>query len=210
MLGNDYIFDLIKNKDFDMIERLISEGRVDVNLVDGVGNDVAMRLLKIKKYDLVILLMKKRSWDVNKQNYEGDTFGHILAQDNSMMAIKIMDELINNKKYLPNIKNKKGETALDKAINNNYLAYAFKILEDKRFNSIDIDSFKNLFSICINKDYGKYSMIRNLELIIESLDGKILNEKINKMISDLRKNFSLIRKEILNNNSNIIKAIVGI
>ena len=98
MLGNDYIFDLIKNKDFDMIERLISEGRVDVNLVDGVGNDVAMRLLKIKKYDLVILLMKKRSWDVNKQNYEGDTFGHILAQDNSMMAIKIMDELINNKK----------------------------------------------------------------------------------------------------------------
>ena len=31
-----------------------------------------------------------------------------------------------------------------------------------------------------------------------------------KMISDLRKNFSLIRKEILNNNSNIIKAIVGI
>lgn len=204
------IFTLIKNNDYDKIEELIEEGKVDVNSCDGIGNNVLMKLLKLKKYDLVLLLMKKRNWNVNKQNYEGDTFGHILAQDNSMGAIKIMDELKKNKNYLPNIKNKKGQTALDKAINNNYLAYAFKILEDERFDCIDAKSFKNLFSMCINKDYGKYSIITNLETILSSLENKSLNGSLNMIIFELKKNFNLIKKEILSNDSHILKEIVGI
>lgn len=210
MKNDNYIFTLIKNSEFDIIEEMIEKGKVDVNIVDGVGNDVVMKLLKLKKYDLVMPLMKKRSWNVNRQNYDGDTFGHILAQDNSMNAIKIMDELKSNKKYLPNIKNNKGETALDKAINNNYLAYAFKILEDERFDSIDINSFKNLFNTCISKDYGTYSIIKNLEVMISSLENKSLNVTLSKIITDLKENFSLIREEILKNNRYVLKAIVGI
>ena len=210
MKNDNYIFTLIKNSEFDIIEEMIEKGKVDVNIVDGVGNDVVMKLLKLKKYDLVMPLMKKRSWNVNRQNYDGDTFGHILAQDNSMNAIKIMDELKSNKKYLPNIKNNKGETALDKAINNNYLAYAFKILEDERFDSIDINSFKNLFNTCISKDYGKYSIIKNLEVMISSLENKSLNVTLSKIITDLKENFNLIREEILKNNRYVLKAIVGI
>ena len=210
MKNDNYIFTLIKNSEFDIIEEMIEKGKVDVNIVDGVGNDVVMKLLKLKKYDLVMPLMKKRSWNVNRQNYDGDTFGHILAQDNSMNAIKIMDELKSNKKYLPNIKNNKGETALDKAINNNYLAYAFKILEDERFDSIDINSFKNLFNTCISKDYGTYSIIKNLEVMISSLENKSLNVTLSKIITDLKENFNLIREEILKNNRYVLKAIVGI
>ena len=210
MKNDNYIFTLIKNGEFDIIEELIRKGKIDANTVDGVDNNVVMKLLKLKKYDLVMLLMKKRSWNVNKQNYDGDTFGHILAQDNSMNAIKVMDELKKNKKYMPNIKNNKGETALDKAINNNYLAYAFKILEDERFDSIDMDSFKNLFNTCISKNYGKYSIIKNLEIMISSLENKSLNETLNQIVMDLKNNFSLIKEEVLNNNRYIIKTIVGI
>ncbi len=206
----NYIFTLIKNKQFDIIEQLIVENKIDVNITDGVGNNVLMRLLKVKKYDYVIRLMKKKNWDVNKQNDDGDTFGHILAQDNSMGAIKVMDELKKNKNYLPNTKNKKGETALDKAINNNYLAYAFKILEDDRFDSINVDSFKNLFSICISNNYGKYSIIKNLEIIIRSLESKTLNIDLRQIVIDLQNNFNLIKREILNDNSYILKNIVGI
>ena len=90
MKNDNYIFTLIKNSEFDIIEEMIEKGKVDVNIVDGVGNDVVMKLLKLKKYDLVMPLMKKRSWNVNRQNYDGDTFGHILAQDNSVSALNSM------------------------------------------------------------------------------------------------------------------------
>ena len=204
------IFTLIKKKKFAEVLEIINEGKIDINIVDGVGNDIATRLLKMKEYDLVISLIKRRSWDANKQNDDGDTFGHILAQDNSMGAIKVMDELKKNKRYLPNIKNKKGQTALDKAINNNYLVYAFKILEDERFDSIEMKSFKNLFSMCINKNYGKYSIINNLEVVIGSLENKRLNASLNMIVFELKRNFGLIKKEILNNKVNTLREIVGI
>ena len=204
------IFTLIKKKKFAEVLEIINDGKIDINIVDGVGNDIATRLLKMKEYDLVISLIKRRSWDANKQNDDGDTFGHILAQDNSMGAIKVMDELKKNKRYLPNIKNKKGQTALDKAINNNYLVYAFKILEDERFDSIEMKSFKNLFSMCINKNYGKYSIINNLEVVIGSLENKRLNASLNMIVFELKRNFNLIKKEILNNKVNTLREIVGI
>ena len=80
----------------------------------------------------------------NHQNIDGNTFGHILALDDSVAALKVVEQLTKKKNYIPNIKNNKGETVLDRAINSNYVFTAFKILEDKRFNSIDVVSFKKL------------------------------------------------------------------
>ena len=150
------IFTFIKQEEYKIIEELILNNKIDVNLVDSIGNDVVTRLLKAKQYDLVLVLMKKRNWNVNHQNVDGDTFAHILANDDSVAAVKIVEQLTKKKNYLPNIKNNKGQTALDKALNNQYLYTAFKILEDKRFNNIDIFSFKNLFNVTVkNTYYGK-------------------------------------------------------
>ena len=81
------IFHYIKNGDFDIVLNLITNNIVSINETDGVGNDVLSRLLKVREYDLVLSLMKKRNWNVNHQNEEGNTFAHILAKDDSIMAV---------------------------------------------------------------------------------------------------------------------------
>ncbi len=203
------IFNLIKNGIFEVVEELIDNNKINVNMVDSVGNDIVMRLLKAKQYQLVIKLMKKRNWDVNHQNLEGNTLGHILARDNGVMALKIVEELVHKKNYLPNIKNNKGETALDRAINNNYLSTAFKILEDKRFDSITLVSFKNLLNVCIkNSYYGKYSKLNNLKIIIESLEQKNLVPSLKKIVDEITANIDLIKNELMNNKSSILESIV--
>ncbi len=204
------IFNLIKRGCFRGVEKLISENKVDVNLVDGVGNDVVMRLLKAHQYTLVVKLMKKRNWNVNHQNEEGNTFGHILAQDNSVGALKVVDELKKKTRYMPNIKNNKGETALDKAINNNYLMTMVKILEDKRFNNIDVLSFKNLYKVCIkSSNYGKYTKLNNLEIIVDNLKKKELNPTLRFIIDEIVDNYDGIKDEILNNKSFIMDTIIN-
>ena len=206
----ELIFNLIKRGCYSGIEKLISENKVDVNMVDGAGNDVVMRLLKAHQYTLVTKLMKKRNWDVNHQNEDGNTFGHILAQDNSVGALKVVDELRKKTKYMPNIKNNKCETALDKAINNNYLMTVIKILEDKRFNNIDVLSFKNLYKVCIKSSYyGKYSKLNNLELIVGNLNKKELNPTMRLIVDEIIDNFEKIKNELLNNKSFIIDTIVN-
>ncbi len=203
------IFKLIKNGEYEKISELIDENLVDVNLVDNLGNDVVTRLLKAKAYDLVIPLMKKRNWNVNHQNNNGNTFGHILALDNSIKTIEIVDLLTRKTKFLPNIKNNNGETILDRAINNNYLCAAFKILEDKRFNSIDVSSFKRLIDVSINNIYyGKYSKLNNLEIIVDNLEKKKLNSKMTDLINNISDNMDTIRKDIVNNNSRILDGLI--
>ena len=136
------IFRMINKGHYEVIEELISENAIDVNMVDGVGNDVVTRLLKAHQYDLVEQLMKKKNWNVNHKNSDGNTFGHFLANDNSVSAVKIVECLTKKKNYVPNIRNNRGETILDRAINRNYLCTIFKILEDVRFNDIDIVSLR--------------------------------------------------------------------
>lgn len=195
------VFFLIKQERFDVIREMVSNNEIDVNAVDVVGNDVVTRLLKAKQYDLVLELMKKRNWDPNHQNDDGNTFGHILAQDDSISTVLIVEQLTKKKNYLPNIKNKKGETALDRAINSNYLCCAFKILEDKRFNSINIISFKNLFNMTIkNSMYGKYSKIMNLENIVDSLERKELDKNVSEVIHKIADNMEYIKNDIMNHN----------
>jgi hypothetical protein len=204
------IFNVIKNGDFEIIEKLLEENKLNVNICDGVGNDLVTRLLKAKQYDLVIEVMKKRNWDVNHQNIEGNTFGHILVLDNSVGALRVMEQLIKKKNFTPNIKNNKGETMLDRAINNNYIYTVFKILEDKRCNDIDLITFKKLYKTCIrNSYYGIYSKLNNLEVIVDNLDKKELEPDVRRIIDVINDNMEYIKTEIMRNRSSILENIIN-
>lgn len=203
------IFKIIKNGEYEVVYKLIDNNMIDVNLEDVVGNDVVTRLLKAKQYDLVELLMKKRNWNVNHKNKDGDTFGHVLANDNSLFAVKMVEQLNKKKNYLPNLKNNKGETIFDKALNSSYLCTAIKVLEDKRFNSIDLISFKTLCnSIIKNRDYGKYTKINTLEVVVENLEKRELEPSVKSLILDLSDNMEVIKRDILNNDSRLINDII--
>lgn len=204
------IFYFIKNGEFELVERLINDNIVNVNICDGAGNDVLTRLLKAKQYDLVIDVMKKRNWDVNHQNIEGNTFGHILALDNSVGALKVVEQLKKKKNFTPNIKNNKGETILDRAINNNYIYTTIKILEDKRCDEIDLYTFKKLYDVCIKSSlYGKYSKLNNLEVIVDSLGKKELEPAMKKVIDEICENMEMIKVEIMKNKSSRIESIIN-
>ena len=204
------IFQYIKQGDYELVYELVNNNIVNINTVDCLGNDVVTRLLKAKQYEYVIMLMKKKNWDVNNQNDEGNTFGHILAMDNSPMALKVVEQLTKKSNYIPNLKNKKHETAMDIALNNNYLCTAFKLLEDKRFNEIDYSSFKNLFMTSIeNKYYGKYSKITNLEIIVDSLEKKELDSTMRDLIDNISDNLDRIKNDIMNNRNYTIVSIIN-
>ncbi len=205
------VFNVIKCGYFEVIEELIRKNKIDVNICDTNGNDVVTRLLKAKQYDLVLQLMKKRKWDVNHKNNDGNTFGHILALDNSIATLSIFSQLTKNKNYLPNIKNNNGETVLDKAINNNYLCTAFKILEDKRFNNIDISSFRKLCQACLkNVYYGKYAKLNNLEVIVGSLEKKDLRPSMEKLMVRINERFDDIKNELMSNCCSLLDEIIDI
>ncbi len=204
------IFNVIKRGDFEIVEKLITENKININICDGAGNDVVTRLLKAKQYDLVIETMKKRNWDVNHQNVEGNTFGHVLVLDNSVGALRVMEQLIKKKNFTPNIKNDKGETMLDRAINNNYIYTVFKILEDKRFNDIDLVTFKKLYKACIrNSYYGKYSKLNNLEVIVGNLEKKELEPNMRRVIDVINDNMDNIKGEIMEDKSSILEKIIN-
>ena len=203
------IFHYIKNGEFDIVSNLITNNIVSVNETDGVGNDVLSRLLKVREYEIVLDLMKKRNWNVNHQNDEGNTFAHILASDDSIMAVKVMEQLKKKNNFIPNIKNNNDETAMDIALNNKHLCTAFKLLEDKRFNNINIFSFRNLYEASIkNKVYGKYSKLMNFDLIIDSLSKKELDSSMNSFISVLYDNLDSIKMEFMNNRFSLIESLI--
>lgn len=203
------IFALIKEGHFSVVEALVEKNKIDVNLCDSLGNDVVTRLLKAKQYELVLKLMKKRNWDMNHQNIDGDTFGHILALDNSVSALMIISELIKKKNYMPNIRNNKGETIFDRAINNNYIGAAFKILEDKRFNNISVLSFRNLCYASIkNVYYGKYSKLNNFEIIVESLEKKELVPSMQMLVDKINDNLEEIKNEIMDDGYSVLESII--
>ena len=194
------VFTLLKLGEYEKVARLISNNEINVNMVDGVGNDLVTKLLKARQYDLVLGVMKKRNWDVNHQNDDGNTFSHVLAQDDSIMAMKVVEQLVKKKKYVPNIRNNRGETAMDIAVSNHYLCTAFKILEDKRFDNIDIFSFKNLLNVILkSKVYGKYSKITNLNIIVTNLEKKNLDFKVKEIVDAIRNNMDIIKNDIMNN-----------
>ena len=204
------IFDLIKEEHFELIDTLLTKKKVDINICDDAGNNILVRLLKKGQYDLVLKHMKNKKWDVNHQNKDGNTFAHILVLCNYVNVIDIIKTLKRKKDFIPNIKNKKGETILDKSINDNYIYTTIKILEDKRFTNIDIVSFKNIYDTYINtNNYGKYTKLTNLQIIVDSLADKTLVPSMEKLLQDLKSSFRDIKKEIIDDNITLLDSIVN-
>ena len=115
------IFELIKEGHMDVVDKVLYKKKVDLNVTDEDGNSILMRLLKAKCFTLVLKYMKKETWDVNHQNKDGDTFAHILSTIDYKHIMEIIKVLKKNKEFKPNIKNNRGQTILDKAIENNYM-----------------------------------------------------------------------------------------
>lgn len=204
------VFELIKEDHLDLVNKLLKKKIVDINICDEAGNNILVRLLKHGAYDLVLEHMKNKDWDVNHQNLDGNTFAHILVSINYVNVVDIINRLKKNKNFLPNIKNNKGETILDKSINDNYIYTTVKILEDSRFNNIDVVSFKHLYDTYIKSNkYGKYSKLNNLEIIVNSLTDKNLLPRMERLIEFIKSNFDLIKEEVLNSQkSTRIDAII--
>lgn len=205
------IFDLIKEGYMDVVDKILAKKYVDINTTDDAGNDVVTRLLKAHQYDLVLKYMKNKEWNVNHQNSDGNTFAHYLVTCNYVQVGKIINELRKNKNFMPNIKNKSQETILDRSINGQYIYTTVKILEDKRFNSIDILSFKKLYKAYIkNSYYGKYSKLNNLEVIVDQLEKKEkLLPRMQELLNSISNNMELIKKELLVNKSSNLETIIN-
>jgi len=204
------VFELIKEGYFEIVDKLLSKHRIDINVCDEHGNDVLTRLIMKGQYDIVLKHMSNKKWDVNHQNKDGNTFAHILVLINYIHINDIIKKLIKNKRFIPNIKNNKGETILDRSINNNYIYTSIKILEDKRFNNIDIASFKRLYDTYIKTNkYGKYTKFQNLEIIMDNLDSKELVPRMNKIVKYFKKNYNDIKIDVLEKNkTNKIDGII--
>ena len=205
------IFQVMKEGYYELVDKILREGKVSVNTTDDAGNDVLCRLLKARKYDIVLRHMNKKEWKVNHQNKDGNTFAHILVTMNYVHVAKIIDALKRNKAFLPNIKNKRGETILDKSINGNYIYTTAKVLSDNRFDNIDIVSFKHFYDTYIKSTYyGKYSKLNNLELIVNSLSSKDhLLPSMKKLLDLIKGNIDLIKKELLTNKCSNLDNIIN-
>ena len=189
------IFNLIDEGHLELVDKILRKKSTDINLVNTNEEDILSYLLKKNHYDLVLKHMKKKEWDVNHQDKNGNTFAHILVTKKYLEVIDIIKQLHKNKNFLPNIRNKQGETILDRSINNNYIYTTVKILEDQRFNNIDLVSFKNLYEKYIKNDnYGTYSKMNNLEVIVDNLKDKELLPKLTKIINSLTNNFEEVKK----------------
>ena len=193
------VFELIKEGHIEFVDMLLKKKIVDINTCDEAGNNILVRLLKCGAYDVVLHHKGNKEWDVNHQNLDGNTFAHVLVSINYVNVVDIISKLKKNKEFLPNIKNNRGETILDKSINDNYIYTTVKILEDSRFNNIDVVSFKHLYDTYIKSNkYGKYSKLTNLEVIVNNLTEKSLLPRMEKLIEFIKTNFEIIKQEVLN------------
>ena len=189
------IFNLIDEGHLELVDKILRKKSTDINTVNDQEDDILSYLLKKNHYDLVLKHMKKKDWNVNHQDINGNTFAHILVTKKYLEVIDIIKQLHKNKSFLPNIRNKQGQTILDRSINNNYIYTTVKILEDERFNNIDLVSFKNLYENYIKNDnYGTYSKMNNLEVIVDNLKEKELLPKLTKIINSLTNNFEEVKK----------------
>ena len=204
------IFGLIKEGYIEVVDKILSLDKKIINTTDSEENDVMMALLSRKCYDLVLKHMKNKEWDINHQNDRGNTFSHILVTMNYLKTLNILEQLKKNKKFIPNIKNNRGETILDRAVLTNNLCTAMKILDDKRFNNIDVLSFKYMYDKYINNSYyGTYSKINNWEIIIDRISKKeVLKPNMRKLLNALHKNYDNIKRDLLVNSNDNIELII--
>lgn len=204
------IFELLKEEHIEVIDKVLSRKTFDINVVDEQGNNILTRLLKKGHYEVVLKHMKDKRWDINHQNNDGDTFAHVLVSMNYVNVVDIIKALKKNKNFLPNIRNNNGETILDKSIKNSYIYTTAKILEDDRFNNVGIISFKNLYDTYVKtNNYGKYTKLNNLEMIIDNLENREVAPKVKEVINNVKENFDVIKEEFINNKTDSIDNIVN-
>lgn len=204
------IFNVIEEGHKDLVEKIISKKKFDINVTDEKGNNVIQALLNKNWFDLVEKTINNKELDINHQNNEGDTFAHILVTKKYLLVMNIIKKLLKKDEFIPNIRNKKGETILDKSINNNYIYTTVKILEDERFNNIDLVSFKNLYENYIkSNNYGIYSKVNNLEMIIDNLVNKELLPKVRSIVESIAKDFEFIKNDVINNDTKVLDKIIN-
>lgn len=205
------IFELIREEHFDIVDKILAKNIVDLNTLDQAGNDVITRLLKARCFELVLKYMKNKTWNINHQNNEGNTFAHYLVSINYVYVVDIIKSIRRRKDFIPNLKNEKGQTILDKSINENYIYTTLKILEDQRFNNIDVVAFKKLFNAYIKSSYyGKYSKLNNLEIIVGSLSKKdVLLPNMKHLLDDIKSNMDTIKNEIMTNKFKHLESIIN-
>lgn len=189
------IFNIIDEGYLEIVEKILRKKWATVNLTNENEDDILSYLLKKNHFTLVEKLMKKKDWNINHQNKDGDTFAHIVVTKKYLDVIEITKLLLKNKNFIPNMRNKNGETILDISIKSSYIYTTTKILEDERFNNIDLLSFKKLYEKYIKSDnYGTYSKMNNLEIIVDNLKEKELLPKLSKIVETISKNFEEIKK----------------
>ena len=204
------IFELLKEEHIEVIDKILSRKTFDINVVDEQGNNILMKLLKRGYFDVVNNHIRDKRLDINHQNNDGDTFAHILVSMNYVNVIDIIKSLTKNKDFLPNIRNNNGETILDKSLKSSYIYTTTKILEDDRFNNIGVISFKKLYDTYIKtNNYGKYTKLNNLEMIVENLSDREVNPKVKEVINNVKENFDLIKEEFINNKTSYIDNIMN-
>ena len=208
------IFELMKEGHMQLVDLLLKKKKVSLKTMDQEGNTVLMKLLKMRQYDLVEKYINDINSDINHQNNEGNTFAHLLATKDYVHTANIIKKLRRNKEFMPNVRNNEGKTILDLAISTGNLCTTLKLLEDKRFNDIDLVSFTNLYNTFVkSEEFGKYTKLMNLETIISELSKKSrLLPRVEEIISLVKKNFDIIKNELMNNKltfmDNIVKNVL--
>ena len=204
------LFEAIKENYREVYEKVIEKEDFDFNLCDEEGCNVLMRLLKHKDYDLVERYIDRDNIDINHQNMDGDTLAHILVTINYIDVKNIIDKLLAREDFIPNIKNNRNETILDKSINNKYLYTTMKILSDSRFNNIGLLSFKHLYETYIkSNDYGKYSKLNNFEIIFDNLCNKELVPVMEKLVLLIKKKEGSIRNDFIISKTENLDTIIN-
>lgn len=204
------IFELMKEGHMQLVDFLLKKKKVSLKTIDQDGNTILMKLLKMKQYDLVEKYINDINSDINHQNNDGNTFAHLLATRDYVHTANIIKKLRRNKEFMPNVRNNEGKTILDLAISTGNLCTTLKLLEDKRFNDIDLVSFTNLYNTFVkSEEFGKYTKLMNLETIISELSKKSrLLPRVEEIISLVKKNFDIIKNELMNNKLTFMDNIV--
>lgn len=203
------LFNAIKCNYRDVYEYVIDKG-IDINITDEVGDNLLMKLLKNKDYDLVNKYILNEELLINHQNNDGDTIAHILVTHSYIDIKDILDKVLTRSDFLPNIKNNLGETILDKSLKNRYLYTTIQILKDKRFNSISLKSFKDLYEVYIkSNEYGMYSKLNNFTLIVDNLKKKELMPRMQKLLYLLKKGEKTIKNDFLSSKTGYLDNIIN-
>ena len=202
------IFELIKTDNDELLNHMLDESLIDVNLVSSNNDSLAIKLLKSAKYELVLKVIKNKNWNVNYQNDDKETFGHILAKINNVAVVPVFKELKKNKNFDINLRNKDDKTIFDISVESHNAYVSTKIIEDERFNDINIFEFLKFYETYIDtNEYGKYSKINMIESIL-TMDGRYVNTRMQELLNHLKDNVKNIKKDIENDDYNLLKSII--